>query len=80
MADFFLIHCKKCVEEIQSGEAGTTSPQEYARLEVAVLPDHGLINISCVRHVEMVGTFQLADVPEWMTTRKCHVCDSRKAH
>lgn len=41
-------HCGKCLEEIKSGASGSTSPRDYARLNVG-FTKLGL-QVWCVRH------------------------------
>lgn len=42
------MHCKECVGEVVSGEAGTNSPRDYARLAVGWTPLG--IQVWCNRH------------------------------
>lgn len=42
------LHCRMCLEEVMDGRAGTTSPKDYARLEVGYTTRG--IQVWCVRH------------------------------
>ena len=41
-------HCKRCIDEIQSGKAGRVSPRDYARLSFGFTVEG--LQVWCVRH------------------------------